>query len=510
MFSRRLFLAGSAASLWIPAMARAASGAYHFTLGVASGSPRDDGMILWTRLAPDPLKGGGMTPAPVDVRWRLSSDEQMKTTVREGVFPTSGREGHSVHVRVDGLAPGREYWYQFYYGQDESPVGRTRTSSRNDPSAKLALASCQSYESGYFTVYDDMAKWLPDCVIHVGDYIYEGGIGTLGVRMRDLGNGQRQAFETVRLHNSAEIVTLWDYRNRYALYKSDKDLQAAHAAAPWIVAMDDHEVDNNWAGDIPQDPEAQTPLEFQVRKLAAFQAYWEHMPIEKPPVIKQLKSKIQLYGRYRFGPAQVHLLDTRQYRSDQACGDNRKAPCAALDDPKRTLTGAAQEQWLLKELSASDAAFNVLASQTWFSPFRYNEGPDAAVRNLDQWDGYPLQRDKIAKALAKADGTPVVLSGDWHISGAMTLHETPTDPNSKKIGYEFAGTSIASHCPWAGDMMALRDANPHVAYLNGQKRGYVRSTVTAKDWHTEYRVVTDPGVLGSSVTTDAEFHTKDM
>ncbi|EGF93706.1 alkaline phosphatase D [Asticcacaulis biprosthecium C19] len=515
MFSRRLFLTSASAALWLPATAGAVT-TYPFTLGVASGSPRDDGIVLWTRLAPDPLKGGGMPVGSADVRWRLCSDDAMTKLVREGVFATSDGVGHSVHVVVNGLEPGREYWYQFHYGDADSPVGRTRTTSRDMASVKLAHASCQSYESGYFTAYKDLAEWMPDCVIHVGDYIYESGIGALGARMRDLGRGRRQAFETVRLHNSAEIVTLWDYRNRYALYKSDLHLQAAHAAAPWIVAMDDHEVDNNWAGALPQDPHAQTDLEFRVRKLAAFQAYWEHMPIEKPPILNGIDSQLQMYGRYRFGPAEINLLDTRQFRDDQACGDNRKAPCAQLDEPARSLTGKVQEQWLLDGIARTDAAFTVLASQTWFSSFRYTPGDEAAERNLDQWDGYPAQRQRIIDALAQAQGEgqgkghPVALSGDWHCSAATTLHSDPYDARSKRIGHEFAGTSIASHCPWARDMVEALPHNPHVRYYNGDKRGYVRHVVTAKDWSAHYRVVADPGVETGTVSTDTEIHTRDI
>jgi alkaline phosphatase D len=506
MFSRRLFLTSASAALWVPASARAC--AYPFTLGVASGSPRDDGMVLWTRLAPEPLKGGGMS-GPAEVRWRLCADEGMTKVVRQGVVMTGDDVGHSVHIVITGLQAGRDYFYQFHYADADSPIGRTRTTSPTVTTAKLAHASCQSYESGYFTAYKDMAEWMPDCVIHVGDYIYEGGIGTLGTRMRDIGKGRRQAFETVRLHNSAEIVTLWDYRNRYALYKMDPHLQAAHAAAPWIVAMDDHEVDNNWAGDTPQDPYAQTPLEFRVRKLAAFQAYWEHMPIEKPPVLEGLKSTLQMYGRYRFGPAEVNLLDTRQFRDDQACGDNRKPPCTALLDPKRTLTGAAQEDWLFKGIDRCEAPFTVLASQTWFGSFRYNDAPDAPERNLDQWDGYPVQRQRLIDALAAGKARPIVVSGDWHCSAVMSLHRDPYEAKTPRIGHEFAGTSIASACPWARDMQDALSHNPHVHHYNGDQRGYVRHTVTPDNWAADYRVVADAGIETSPVRTDITFHTKE-
>ena len=511
MFSRRLFLASSGAALWVPKLAHAQSTKPHFTLGVASGSPHPDSVILWTRLAPEPLKGGGMPEGIAQVRYRVCSDAAMRKTLQDGVVETSGDKAHSVHVKVKGLQPGREYFYQFYYGDEESPVGRTRTSNPADASAKIALASCQHYETGNYAAYRDMADWSPDCVVHVGDYIYEGGISPLGARMMDVGGGERRLFEIVRQHNSGEITSLWDYRNRYALYRSDPHLQAAHAAAPWIVAMDDHEVDNNWAADIPQDPEKQTPLEFQVRKYAAFKAYYEHMPIEQPPVLKNMKPALQLYNKYRFGPAQVHLLDTRQFRSDQACGDGRKPYCEDALDPNRTMLGHEQEAWLTRELKRSEANFNVIATQIWFTSYRYTEAPEEPVTNMDSWDGYPAARDRLSSVLARHDvSNPVFLTGDWHTAMASTLRENQFDPSSRRIGHELVGSSIASFCPWARDMEIVRDANPHVSYLNGKKRGYLRASFTGDTCRGEFRVVEDSGRADSPVTTDLDVTTKDL
>ncbi len=510
-FSRRRFLLTTGAStLLTPALLHAASDRNPFTLGVASGSPRDRSVILWTRLAPDPLQGGGMTPGRVDVRYRVCSDPAMRRTVRDAVVSTSDAKGHAVHVKLDGLEPGREYWYQFYAGDFDSPVGRTRTTSIRDGRATFALASCQSFETGHFAAYRDMAEFAPDCVIHVGDYIYEGGPTPLGVRERQVGRTNMR-IETVRQHNGPEIVTLWDYRNRYALYRSDPDLQAAHAASPWIVAMDDHEIDNNWAADIPQDPEKQTPLEFKVRKLAALQAYYEHMPIDEPPSIRGLEATLRMHGVYRFGPAQVHLLDTRQYRSDQVCGDGfpNQATCDRLADPSRTMTGAAQEQWLLAELARSEAPFNVLAQQTWFAPFRYSPEAARPEYNMDQWDGYPVQRQRLIDAMARASN-PVVLSGDWHCASAMAIHREPDNARSRKVGHEFAGTSISSVCPWADQVQVSKSHNPHVAYVEGMKRGYLRCTVDRNNWTSTYRTVDVPTDRASAVRTDVELRTSDI
>lgn len=510
MFSRRLFLAASGAALWVPGLARAETARRHFTLGVASGSPKPDSVILWTRLAPDPLNGGGMAPGKQLVRYRVCADSMMRKTVQDGLAETSDAKANAVHVKITGLQPGRAYFYQFYYGDEESAIGRTRTSSPNDAGARIALASCQHWESGFFAAYRDMADWQPDCVIHIGDYIYEGGPGTLGASLRDVGGGERRLFETVRLHDSNETVSLWDYRNRYAQYRTDPDLQAAHAAAPWIVAMDDHELDNNWAGEVPQDPEKQTALEFRLRKYAAFKAYYEHMPIEAPPILKEGIATLQLYDRYRFGPAAVHMLDTRQYRSDQSCGDGRKPYCADALDPKRTLLGHDQEAWLAKGLKRSDAPFNIIASQVWFTPYRYSEASAPPVTNLDSWDGYPAARERLMGTLAADVANPVFLTGDWHTAMASTVHETAFDTRSRRLGHEIAGSSISSGCPWAKAMEDTREANPHVSYLNGNKRGYLRTTLSAATCEAEFRVVDDSGRADSVVRTDHHFRTTDI
>lgn len=504
MLSRRIFLAASGATLWVPTASRAQTSAPHFTLGVASGCPRETSVVLWTRLAPDPLQGGGMPAGPVQVRYRVCRDDAMRETVFDGLVGTSDAKGHSVHVTLQGLEPGREYWYQFSFGDEESPIGRTRTTSRADTAARFAIANCQHYETGFFAAYADIAAWAPDCVIHLGDYIYEGAGGAIGEAQREYAGAMVNA-TTVRTHGTPEIATLWDYRNRYALYRSDPSLQAAHAAAPWIVAMDDHEVDNNWAGDVPQDPEKQTLDEFRLRKRAAFQAYYEHMPLERPPTI----DGIELYDAFRFGPAAVNLLDTRQYRSDQVCGAGAPAdfPCAALNDPALSMTGPVQERWLLEQLRRSDAAHTIIAQQTWFAPLRYVDNrDDAPLWNMDDWSGYPRQRQRIIDALAAGVANPVVLSGDWHCAAAMRVLRDPSDPASAPVGWNFASTSIASHCPWAHRVQGSKDANPHFAYANGDRRGYLRCTADA-DFTAEFRVVTDPFDPASATTTDMEIRT---
>lgn len=511
MISRRRFLIGSSSVLTLtPTFGRGSVRDYPFTLGVASGCPRDHSVVLWTRLAPKPLQGGGMPMGIVEVRYRVSNDPTMKKTLQQGTVKTSEEKGHSVHLKLENLEPGREYWYQFYLGDDESPIGRTRTSSSEDKTATFALASCQHYETGLFSAYRDMAEWAPDCVFHVGDYIYEGAANPINPCTEEAIKRAKR-WQLVREHNGPEITTLWDYRNRYAQYRMDADLQAAHAASPWIVSMDDHEIDNNWAGDIPQDPWAQTPLEFSIRRIAALQAFYEHMPLEHSPVIAGTRSTLQMHDSYQMGPAQIHLLDTRQYRSDQVCGQGFPAdfPCEDLQDPTRSMTGEAQEKWLFKQLEKSNKPFNVIVQQTWFSPYKYAESTDQRQWNMDQWDGYPIQRQRIIDKLGDVSN-PVVLSGDWHCANANQIHRAPMDTKTPMVGFEFATTSISSICPWASRVHDAQALNPHVNYVNGDKRGYLRGTVDKQNWKSEFRVVENVRAKDSKITTDHEINTRDL
>jgi alkaline phosphatase D len=283
--------------------------AYPFSLGVASGEPLPDSVVLWTRLAPDPLNGGGMPQQNVPVQWQIAADENMRHVVSSGTAIATPELAHSVHIDVRGLEPGRWYWYQFKVGNEVSPIGRTRTLPQ--PRArvnqlKFAFASCQEYQQGFYSAYKFMAEEDLDFVIHLGDYIYEGGVSPLGTVETNFGGPT--IVRIVRQHNSPEIITLEDYRNRHALYKTDPDLQAAHAAFPWIVTWDDHEVDNNWADGIPEDD--QTPEEFLARRVAAFQAYYEHMPLRKFSFPEA--ASIKLFRRFTYGDLARHCQLNRK------------------------------------------------------------------------------------------------------------------------------------------------------------------------------------------------------
>ena len=309
---------------------------YPFKLGVASGDPAADGFVLWTRLAPDPLHGGGMANDSVSVHWRVAEDEAMTKVVAQGEAIAAAGLGHSVHVEVGGLKPDRWYWYEFKAGGELSPRGRTRTLERPDrPAAetsplKMAFASCQHYEAGYYTAFEHMAAEAPDLVLHLGDYIYEGPAR----------EGQ------VRSHLGPEIRTLEEYRNRHAQYKTDPALQAIHAAAPWVVTWDDHEFDNNYAADIPEEKGPATREDFLKRRAAAYQAYYEHMPLRASSIPEG--PGMRLYRSIRHGKlVNFHLLDTRQYRTDQPHGDGLKPAGADTMDPAGTILGSTQRNWLL-------------------------------------------------------------------------------------------------------------------------------------------------------------------
>ncbi|KSU84579.1 alkaline phosphatase D [Fictibacillus enclensis] len=469
---------------------------YPFTLGVASGDPLSDGVVLWTRLAPDPLNGGGMKRQAVPVRWEIAKDERFRNIVQKGTELARPDLGHSVHVEVTGLKPNHVYYYRFKSGYELSPVGRTKTLPAPGASVKelkFAFASCQQYEHGFYTAYKHMAEEDLDLVFHLGDYIYEYGP-----------NEYVAATGNVRTHSSAEIMSLNDYRNRHAQYRSDANLKAAHAAFPWVVTWDDHEVENNYANNIPE--KGQSPEAFIIRRAAAYLAYYEHMPLRKSSLPNG--PDMQLYRHFDYGDlASFNVLDTRQFRSDQANGDGNKPPSEESLDPRRTLMGQEQEQWLFNNLSASKAHWNVMAQQIFFS--QWNFGTKAApVYSMDSWDGYPAQRQRVLDFVrSKNLNNLIVLTGDVHANWANNLLINFDDPKSKVFGVEFVGTSITSGGNGADkrkDTDHILEQNPHIKFFNDY-RGYVRCRVTPAQWQADYRVVPYVTEPGASVSTRASF-----
>ncbi|MEV4823011.1 alkaline phosphatase D family protein [Micromonospora sp. NPDC049274] len=454
--------------------------AYPFTLGVASGDPDDDGFVLWTRLAPQPLAEdglGGMSDRDVPVHWELAADERFRHVVRRGVAVARARSAHSIHVELAGLLPGREYFYRFRAERHISPVGRTRTApapSSMPAALAMGFASCSQFEHGYFTAYRRLAETEPELILHLGDYQYEYAPDTYTVP----GGNPRD-------HEGPETRTLANYRQRHAQYKTDADLQAAHAVAPWVVVFDDHEVENNWADEVPEAPDP----EFPARRAAAFQAYYENMPLRRTSIPRGID--MQLYRRVRWGRlATFHMLDTRQYRDDQACGDGYQN-CAAASDPARSITGAEQEAWLLDGFRRSDARWDILGQQVFFAQRDNNAGP-LTVTSMDAWDGYVASRDRITRGwLAAGVRNPVVLTGDVHAHWASDLKLDYADPTSRTVGTELVCSSITSTGDGADSASGSHPwfaFNPHLRFQNNL-RGYVRTTITPGQLSADFDVL---------------------
>ncbi len=467
---------------------------FAFRLGVASGDPTPDGVVLWTRLAPDPLAldgSGGMPDRAVNVWWEMAEDESFRRVVRRGVERATARWAHSVHVEVRGLRPDRVYWYRFRIADQISPVGRTRTAPRPGTALRsltFAFASCQAYTDGYFTAYEHMAREELDLVVHLGDYIYEGaGAGSIG-----------------RAHfPAAETFSLTDYRIRYAQYRLDPALQAAHAAAPWVVAPDDHDVENNWAGDHSQpdtEPD-QDPAVFRLRRAAAYQAYYENLPLRRSSM--PYGPEMQVYRRLRFGDLlQLDVLDTRRFR------DRQLTDPAQRWDPSRQMLGAEQEAWLLAGRGASTARWNVLGNQVFAMEADHTDGPGQRF-GMDPWDGYAAARQRLFDGVVARDVENfVMVTGDAHRSVAADLKLDFGDPGSRTVGTEFLGTSISS----GGNGTAM-DAlgvtwlaeNPHMKFHNAQ-RGYQVCHLGRHEMHTAYRVVPYVNAPGAPVQTQATIH----
>ena len=450
-----------------------------FRLGVASGDPEADGVVLWTRLAPSPLEGGGMPTDLVEVGFELSEDEQFRKIVQTGTAIARPELGHAIHVELAGLKPAREYWYRFFVGDAVSDTGRTKTAPA--PGADVdrlyfGSCGCSHFEAGYFTAYRHMADEAFDFIYHCGDYIYEAGLG-----------GKKQK-KWVRHHQAGEPYTLVDYRNRYALYKSDPDLKAAHASAPFIVSWDDHEVDNDWAADFDQDG---TPPElFLLRRAAAYQAYYEHMPLRRRSLPTPVH--LQLYRQISFGRLlNLNVLDTRQYRSNQVCKGGYLESCPDRFDPHRSLLGLRQEAWLFERLAEKTAHWNVLAQQV--PMFSLDQGAAGMGHyHMDKWDGYDATRARLFRSLEeRATANPVILSGDVHTHWAADVNSMPDDPASATLGAELTASSITSGGDGSDQLdfwSSIRSDNPQIHY-HSNRRGYIASEVTPSRWLADFKTL---------------------
>jgi len=474
---------------------------YPFSLGVASGEPTADGFVIWTRLAPSPLEiGGGMVMQPVPVSWEVASDEAFRTKVAEGTEAARPELGHSVHVEVSGLQPARPYWYRFSVGRERSGAGVARTTVRAGQPlrrVRLAAAGCQHYEAGLYTAYRHLSEEDDlDFVFHYGDYIYEGR-GAAASRSRE---GVTTA--TSRRHLGQELYSLDDYRRRYAQTRTDLDLQAAHAAAPWFVTFDDHEVDNNWAADVEQDG---APVDaFRLRRAMAWQAWWENMPVRR--AMLPTLGRIAMHRRAQFGDLMTaNFMDTRQYRSDQPCGDGFRPTCPGATAPAATMLGAEQERWLFDDLGRRGPRWNLLAQQVMVTRLDRRRSQDTEaepILNIDSWAGYEAPRRRLLKRAAR-HGSTVILTGDEH----QNFANEATDQDGRIAATEFVATSISS----GGDGRDLRAGteamlarNPNCKLINDQ-RGYLVCEVTPERWRTDFRVVDRITTPGGAISTRASF-----
>lgn len=465
-----------------------------FQLGVASGDPTSDGVVLWTRLARRPLAEdghGGMPDHPVSVHWQVAEDEDFRRVVRHGTTRAEPEWAHSVHVEVDGLAPGAEYFYRFKAGSHVSPAGRTLTAPRPDatPSSLIiAQATCSDWPQGYFTAYRRLAEDEPHLVVFLGDYIYTYADRDQG-DPRDYAGGQAK--------------TLAGYRQRYAQVKTDPDLQFAHATSPWLVTWSDHEIHNNWAGtDYPNDR--------YLRRVAAFRAYYENMPLRATAVPDG--ASMRLYRRLSWGRlATFHMLDCRQYRDQQPCGDGWRVDCPQRRAPERTMLGAPQREWLLDGMRDSGATWNVLGNDVWFARY-YRDAGTVTGYNMDAWDGYVADRERVMQPWADGDvRNPVVLTGDVHSHWAADLKADFDDPHSRTLGVELTTTSVSSggDVSWAGhEGDTIMADNPYIQYWSA-RRGYIRLRVTPSRLHVDYRELPYVTRRGAPASTGASFLVED-
>ncbi|MEO7887657.1 MAG: alkaline phosphatase D family protein [Polaromonas sp.] len=479
-----------------------------FTLGVASGSPTHDSVVIWTRLvldAADPLR---LQQKPVAVRWELAHDENFSRIVQTGQTQAVGALAHSVHAEVQGLEPDRWYFYRFITGGAASPVGRTRTFPAPDAVVarlRLAYASCQRWEHGYYSAYRHMRDENLDVVLFLGDYIYE----------------YPNAGQAVRVPTGGWVVTLDDYRQRYALHKSDADLQAMHAACPWVVTWDDHEVQNDYAGAAPGNSGPPVP-DFSARRAAAYQAFYEHMPVRASVLTRAVAglasgAEMRIYQRVPYGQlASLYMLDARQYKDAQACTRDGKpgsstlnpASCATWNDPARSMLGLQQENWLDTEwgkAATKERSWNLVGQQSLFGQRDFRSGPGQVLWN-DGWDGYSAARTRFTNSLRKhALANPVLLGGDVHENWVGHIKADYADAASPSLGTEFCGTSLTSRSAGNAKIPAILAENPHFVFADSERRGYGVVELTPRKLTGTLRVVDDVTRADSGVQTLAQF-----
>ncbi|HSV70385.1 MAG TPA: alkaline phosphatase D family protein [Methylibium sp.] len=468
-----------------------------FTLGVASGMPGPSSVVIWTRLAPRPMEPlGGLPRAPLAVRWELAEDERFTTGLRRGELLARPQHAHSVHVQVEDLPADRRFFYRFHAGDATSPVGRTRTAPAADAAVarlRIALASCQHYEQGAFTLQREIAERDLDLVLFVGDYIYESS----APRYR------------IRAHEGPRPVTLADYRRRHATYKLDPALRAAHAAHPWLMTWDDHEVENDYA-DTASRYEERSPADLLALRAAAYKAYFEHMPVA--PSMAPMGPSMAIHAHHRWGRlADLWTLDNRQYRSRPPCSEPGRAggrilrDCDELDDPARSMFGPTQERWLAEQLAASPCGWRLLAQATQIAP-AFVDTPLGPALYSDGWDGYPQARARLLNAIAAQPlGNVACLGGDVHRHVAARLRADPTDPRSAVVASEFVTSSLTSRGLPQTTTSLMLSSNPDLLHARGDERGYALLELTPERLRCEFRATRFPVRADATIATQSSW-----
>ena len=478
-----------------------------FQLGVASGSPTHDSIVLWTRLLQTGLLGAStLGDKPIAVRWEIAHDRQFTRMVRKGQILALPELAHSVHVELDGLQPDHWYFYRFRAGEAVSATGRTRTFPAPDAEAahmRVAYASCQRWDHGYFSAYRHMLAENLDAVLFLGDYIYE----------------YPTSANAVRVPPGGWVTTLDDYRARYALHKGDAALQAMHAACPWLLTWDDHEVQNDYAG-VNQGQSGEPVANFLARRAAAYQAYYEHMPLRASVLTGGLAglasgTEMRIYGRAVFGKlATFYVLDDRQYRDVQACTPDDKpgagtlnpAQCAIWKDPQRTLLGPVQEQWLDQALTNGSPGWNLIVQQTLFGARDVHKAGAGQTLRSDGWDGYPAARQRVTASLQQHRvANPVVIGGDIHENWVGHVKADYSQPDSATVGVEFCGTSITSRGGGNSKTAERLARNPHFIFADGERHGYGVVDISPRQLTTTLRVVDDVRREDTGIQTLAQF-----
>jgi alkaline phosphatase D len=438
-----------------------------------------------------------MTGGDVEISFEIATDEAMRDIVRTGKSIAKARFAHSVRIDVQGLQPHRPYWYRFTCGDAQSRIGRASTSPQAGATLerlRFGFVSCSNYERGFFSAYRHLADEQPDLAIFLGDYIYEFA--------------DSPTENLVRRHSDGvTATTLAHYRNRYAQYRLDEDLQRLHATTPALVTWDDHEVQNDYGGLLA--PDFSDPARFRERRAAAYQAFFEHMPIE--PANEPQGPDLRIYRHTPFGDlAEIFMTDARQYRSPAPCygpPDHRPGrvitltECPELYAPSRSILGMQQETWLNDGLARSRAKWNIVGQSLLLAQMHRRNKDGEKVLWTDDWNGYPESRKRLLRHLDAAGvNNPVFLSGDIHSFWANDLKLDFNDPDSRTVGTEFVGSSVSANPP-TFDIAAALAENPHVRFFDKSVRGYVSVDLTRERMVTRFQAISDRRDPHASVST---------